>query len=75
MLLRFRRASEMTDAEMSAVAIDADAAWFRQRRWALEAARLLHALDDAPDAGKAAAKEALSNHYRTRNDVETSRAP
>lgn len=74
-MIEFKRASVMTSAEKSAAIVGSDPAYFQQRRWALEAARLLHEADKAPDAEKAAAEERLSKHYRTRDDVELKHVP
>jgi len=70
-----RRAAEMTELEKTRSYLDWDLAHVQQRQWGLEAARLLHAVTDAPESDKAAAEQALSDHYDTRGQsLEITRA-
>lgn len=68
-------ATGKTEAELIRESIDANLPYLHSQRWAVEQGRLRGVIDKAPDAEKAAAKEALSKHYDTRGDVESSRAP
>ena len=70
----WRRAPQMTELELFRSGIDANLDYLHTQRWALETARLRQTLMDAPDAKKAAAKQALDDHYAIRGEPETSRA-
>ena len=69
-----RRAAQMTEFELVRSAIDANLDYLHTQRWALQTAQLRQILTDAPDVKKAAAKQALDDHYATRGEPETSRA-
>jgi HAD superfamily hydrolase (TIGR01549 family) len=69
-----RRAAEKTDLELVRGSIDANLDYLHGQRWAIQAARLRRAIKDAPDGEKTAAKQALEDHYGTRDQPETSRA-
>jgi HAD superfamily hydrolase (TIGR01493 family) len=68
-----RRAAQMTELELVRSGINANLEYLHARRWAFRTAQLRQTLIDAPDAGKAAAKRALDDHYDTRDQPETSR--
>lgn len=68
-------AARKTEEELVRESIDANLPHLHQQRWAIEAGRLRGQIEKVPDAEKAAAKLALSKHYETRDDPETSRAP
>ncbi|RKE42412.1 MULTISPECIES: HAD family hydrolase [unclassified Sphingomonas] len=70
-----RRAGQMTELELVRSSIDANLNYLHTQRWALQAARLRQTLKNAPEAEKAAAKRVLDDHYDTRGQPETSRAP
>lgn len=69
-----RRAPQMTELELFRSGIDANLDYLHTQRWTLETARLRQTLTDAPDGKKAAAKQALDDHYAIRGEPETSRA-
>jgi hypothetical protein len=68
-----RRAAQMTELELVRSGIDANLNYLHTQRWALQAARLRQAVMDAPEPERAAAKQALDDHYDTRDQTETSR--
>jgi hypothetical protein len=67
--------TKKTEADLVRESIDANLPYLHSQRWAVEAGRLRGEIEKLPDAEKAAAKEALSKHYDTRDDPESSRAP
>jgi len=68
-------ATGKTRAELLRESVDANLPYLHSQRWAVEQGRLRGVIDKAPEAEKAAAKEALSKHFDTRGDVESSRIP
>ena len=71
----FGTAARKTEAELVRESIDANLANLHSQRWAVEAGRLRGEMNRMPDAEKAAAKQALSEHYAVRDNPEASRAP
>ena len=69
-----RTAAQKTEAELVRESIDANLADLHGQRWAVEAGRLRHAFANAYGAERAAATQALKDHYETRDPPETSRA-
>jgi hypothetical protein len=74
-MAEFKTAPRKTEAELVRESIDANLPYLHSQRWAIEAGRLRGEIDKVSEADKAAAKEALSKHYDTRDNPETSRAP
>ncbi|MEG8044714.1 hypothetical protein QP164_19435 [Sphingomonas sp. LR59] len=69
------RAGQMTELELVRSGINANLERHSHaQQWALEAARLRQILADASEPEKATVKQALDNHYNTRDQPETSRA-
>lgn len=71
----FGTAARKTEAELVRDSIDANLADLHSQHWAVEAGRLRGEADRLPDAEKAAVKQALSEHYASRDNPEASRAP
>ena len=74
-MAEFKTAPRKTEAELVRESIDANLPYLHSQRWAVEAGRLRGEIEKVPDTEKAAAKEAQSKHYNTRDDPENSRAP
>lgn len=68
-------APRKSEAELVRESINANLPYLHSQRWAVEAGRLRGEVEKVPEAEKAAAKLALSKHYDTRDDPETSRVP
>jgi len=62
-----------TEMELVVESIDANLGYLHDQRWANEMGQLRQAVERAPDAGKAAAKQAVKDHYDTRAQPENSR--
>ncbi|MEG8058705.1 HAD family hydrolase [Sphingomonas faeni] len=69
-----QRAAQMTELELVRRGIDANLDHLHAQRWALEGERLRKIATTAPDLEKVAAKQALYDHYDTRDQPEISRA-
>ncbi len=67
-------AGQITELELVRSGINANLEHIHAQQWALEAARLRQILADASEPEKATVKQALDNHYNTRDQPETSRA-
>jgi HAD superfamily hydrolase (TIGR01549 family) len=67
-------ATRKTEMELVVESIDANLDYFHNQRWANEMGQLRQAVERAPDGEKAAAKQAVENHYDTRVQPENSRA-
>jgi|GEM_PF-425477 len=67
-------ATHKTEVELIIESIDANIDYLHNQRWANEMGQLRQAVERAPDAGKASAKQAVKNHYDTRAQPENSRA-
>ncbi|MBD8737762.1 HAD family hydrolase [Sphingomonas sp. CFBP 13706] len=67
-------ATHKTEMELVIESIDTNLNYFHNQRWANEMGRLRQAFERAPDAEKAAAKQAVEDHYGTRAQPENSRA-
>jgi len=69
-----QRAAQMTELELVRSSIDANLDHLHAQRWALEGERLRKIATTAPNLEKVAAKQALYDHYDTRDQPEISRA-
>ena len=67
-------ATQKTEIELVIESIDANLDYLHNQRWAIEAGRLRHAVANAYGAERAAATQALNNHYAARDQPEISRA-
>jgi HAD superfamily hydrolase (TIGR01549 family) len=67
-------ATHKTEMELVIESIDANLDYLHNQRWANEMGRLRQAVERAPDAERAAAKQAVEDHYGTRAQPENSRA-
>jgi len=67
-------ATQKTEIELLIESIDANLDYLHGERWAIEAGRLRHAVANAYGAQRAAATQALNDHYDIRDQPEVSRA-
>jgi HAD superfamily hydrolase (TIGR01549 family) len=67
-------ATQKTEMELVIESIDANLDYLHNQRWAIEAGRLRHAVANAYGAERAAATQALNDHYDSRDQPEISRA-
>jgi len=67
-------ATQQTEIELLIESIDANLDYLHNQRWAIEAGRLRHAVANAYGAERAAATQALNDHYDTRDQPEISRS-
>ena len=67
-------ATQKTEMELVIESIDANLDYLHNQRWAIEAGRLRHAVANAYGEQRAAATQALNDHYDTRDQPEISRA-
>ena len=67
-------ATQKTEVELVIESIDANLDYLHNQRWAIEAGRLRHAVANAYGAQRAAATQALNDHYDIRDQPEVSRA-
>lgn len=67
-------ATRKTELELVIESIDANLDYLHNQRWANEMGRLRQVVERVPDAEKAAAKQAVKDHYDTRAQPESSRA-
>lgn len=63
-----------TEMELVIESIDANLDYLHNQHWANEMGRLRQAVERVPDTEKAAAKQAVEDHYGTRAQPENSRA-
>lgn len=67
-------ATQKTEMELVIESIDANLDYLHNQRWAIEAGRLRHAVANVYGTERAAATQALNDHYDTRDQPEISRS-